>query len=46
MIFFHCVHYTGKHDFFTRNVKCDFYVNFYAEFKNVIRIFLSHVGFV
>jgi hypothetical protein len=37
---------TGKHDFFTRNVECDSYVTFYAEFKNVIRIFLSPIGFV
>jgi hypothetical protein len=32
--------------FVTRNVECDSYVTFYAEFKNVIRIFLSLIGFV
>jgi hypothetical protein len=32
--------------FVTRNVECDSYVTFYAEFKNVIRIFLSPIGFV
>jgi hypothetical protein len=32
--------------FATRNVECDSYVTFYAEFKNVIRIFLSPIGFV
>jgi hypothetical protein len=32
--------------FVTRNVECDSYVTFYAEFKNIIRIFLSPIGFV
>jgi hypothetical protein len=32
--------------FVTRNVECASYVTFYAEFKNVIRIFLSPIGFV
>jgi hypothetical protein len=32
--------------FVTINVECDSYVTFYAEFKNVIRIFLSPIGFV
>jgi hypothetical protein len=32
--------------FVARNVECDSYVTFYAEFKNVIRIFLSPIGFV
>jgi hypothetical protein len=31
--------------FVTRNVECDSYVSFYAELKNVIRIFLSPIGF-
>jgi hypothetical protein len=32
--------------FVTGNVKCDSYVTFYAELKNVIRIFLLPIGFV
>jgi hypothetical protein len=32
--------------FVARNVECDSYVTFYAEFKNVIRNFLSPIGYV